>query len=161
VARALRQHGARVRYESERVGYNSRLDALQAAILRVKLPSLDASVAQRRHAADRYDALLQGAPLELPYRDPSAQHSFHQYTVQVDAERRDDVQRDLAQRGVQTVVYYPVPLHRQVAYRQPASVVLPRAEAAARSVLSLPLWPEITAATQARVAAALRGALLE
>jgi dTDP-4-amino-4,6-dideoxygalactose transaminase len=160
-ARALRQHGARVRYVSELVGYNSRLDALQAAILRVKLPTLDASVALRRRAADRYDALLEGAPLELPYRDPNAQHSFHQYTVRLAAERRDDVQRDLLQRGVQTVVYYPAPLHRQAAYRQAASVVLPRADAAAASVLSLPLWPEISEATQARVAALLRAALLE
>lgn len=160
-ARALRQHGARVRYESEVVGYNSRLDALQAAMLRVKLPSLDACVAQRRRAAARYDALLEGARLELPYRDPHAHHAFHQYTVRIEAERRDAVRRGLAEQGVQTVVYYPVPLHRLAAYRQPASVVLPQAEAAARSVLSLPLWPEITEAEQARVAAALRAALGE
>jgi dTDP-4-amino-4,6-dideoxygalactose transaminase len=163
-ARALRQHGARVRYESERVGYNSRLDALQAAILSVRLPSLDDNVAARRRAADRYDALLHGLELERPYRDPAAYHSFHQYTVKLAPERRDPVRRYLAERGVQTAVYYPIPLHLQPAYRPPAygealPRSLPRAEAAALSVLSLPIWPEITESDQARVASTLRAAL--
>jgi dTDP-4-amino-4,6-dideoxygalactose transaminase len=157
-ARALRQHGARQKYEHERLGQNSRLDALQAAILRVKLPSLDARVAARRAAASRYDALLAGVALVLPFRDPHAEHTFHQYTVRIDEARRDHVQDYLRERGIESVVYYRKPLHQQPVYRD-GGAVLPRAEAASRSVLSLPIWPEITLAEQAQVADALRAAL--
>jgi dTDP-4-amino-4,6-dideoxygalactose transaminase len=159
VARALRQHGSRDRYRAELHGYNSRLDALQAAILRVRLPLLDRSIALRRLAADRYDALLDDAGIELPFRDPRAEHSFHQYTVRLPPERRDEVQGYLADRGIGSVIYYPTPLHRQPVYRHLASEALPRAEAASRSVLSLPLWPEISEPEQRRVAATLRAAL--
>ncbi len=159
LARQLRQHGGKSKYESTRVGYNSRLDAIQAAILRVKLPGLDPSIDRRRSAADRYDALLEGLPLERPYRDPRAHHTFHQYTVRLGPERRDEVQRRLAEQAIASVVYYPIPLHLQPAYRGAVPTRLPHAEAAARSVLSLPLWPEISPADQERVAAALRLAL--
>jgi dTDP-4-amino-4,6-dideoxygalactose transaminase len=159
LARQLRQHGAKLKYESTRVGYNSRLDAIQAAILRVKLPGLDASIERRRDAAERYDALLDGLPLERPYRDPRAHHTFHQYTVRLPPERRDEVQRRLAEQAIVSVVYYPIPLHLQPAYRAAEPPRLPHAEAAARSVLSLPIWPEISAADQERVASALRAAL--
>jgi dTDP-4-amino-4,6-dideoxygalactose transaminase len=159
LARELRQHGSKLKYQSTRVGYNSRLDALQAAILRVKLPGLDADISRRRDAAERYDALLEGLPLERPYQDPSAHHTFHQYTVRLPPERRDEVQRHLAEQAITSVVHYPIPLHLQPAYRSADPVRLPHAEAAARSVLSLPIWPEISAADQERVASALRVAL--
>jgi dTDP-4-amino-4,6-dideoxygalactose transaminase len=159
LARALRQHGSRDRYQVEHHGYNSRLDALQAAILRVRLPLLDRNLTLRRRAADRYDALLADAGVELPFRDPRAEHSFHQYTVGLPPERRDDVQRYLAERGIRSHVYYPTPLHRQPVYRHLASAPLPRAEAASRRVLSLPLWPDISEAEQLQVAASLRAAL--
>jgi dTDP-4-amino-4,6-dideoxygalactose transaminase len=159
VARALRQHGARDRYQAELQGYNSRLDAVQAAILRVRLPLLDRNVALRRLAADRYDALLADPGIERPFRDPCAEHGFQQYTVRLPPERRDEVQAYLAERGIRGVVYYPTPLHWQPVYRHLASAALPRAEAASRSVLSLPLWPEISEPEQARVAATLRAAL--
>jgi dTDP-4-amino-4,6-dideoxygalactose transaminase len=159
-ARALRQHGARKRYEHERLGQNSRLDALQAAILRAKLPSLDARNAARRAAARRYDELLDGAPLELPFRDPRAEHTFHQYTVRLRPEQRDLVQARLREQGVESVVYYRTPLHQQPVYqRSGEGPSLPHAEAASRSVLSLPIWPEISLGEQRRVAAALRSAL--
>jgi dTDP-4-amino-4,6-dideoxygalactose transaminase len=125
----------------------------------VRLPFLDRNVALRRLAADRYDALLADAGVALPFRDPHAEHSFHQYTVQLPPERRDAVQGHLAERGVGSVVYYPTPLHWQPAYRHHASEALPRAEAASRSVLSLPLWPEISEPEQRRVATTLRAAL--
>jgi dTDP-4-amino-4,6-dideoxygalactose transaminase len=159
-ARALRQHGAHRRYEHERLGQNSRLDALQAAILRAKLPSLDACNAARRAAARRYDALLAGAPLELPFRDPRSEHTFHQYTVRLREEQRDLVQARLLEQGVESVVYYRTPLHHQPVYRKAgAAPVLPRAEAASRSVLSLPIWPEISSGDQESVSVALRAAL--
>lgn len=159
-ARALRQHGARRRYEHERLGQNSRLDALQAAILRVRLPSLDARNAARRAAAGRYAALLAGAPLDLPFQDPRAEHTFHQYTVRVCERQRDRVQARLKERGVESVVYYRTPLHLQPVYRgRGAAAALPHAEAASRAVLSLPIWPEISPAEQERVADVLRAAL--
>ncbi len=164
-ARALRQHGARQKYEHERLGYNSRLDALQAAILRAKLPSLDASIAGRRAAARRYDELLAGMPLELPFRDPRADHTFHQYTVRIGAGRRDAVQAYLGSRGVESVVYYRTPLHHQPVYlganAARCAPPLTQAEAASHAVLSLPIWPEISRAEQERVARLLRAALGE
>ena len=163
VARSLRQHGSRVKYVSERIGHNSRLDALQAAILRVKLPGLDASIERRRAAAARYDLLLAGTELELPWRDPRSHHTFHQYSVRIGGGRRDNVQRRLAERGIGAVVHYPLPLHLQPVYRSAGDALgarrLPHAEAATRSVLSLPLWPEITHADQRCVASALVEAL--
>jgi dTDP-4-amino-4,6-dideoxygalactose transaminase len=164
VARSLRQHGSRTKYVSERLGHNSRLDALQAAILRVKLPGLDVSIERRRAAVARYDALLGGTGLELPSRDPRSDHTFHQYTVRIHGGRRDGVQQRLAERGIATIVHYPLPLHLQPVYRASAMTGarrLPSAEAASQSVLSLPFWPEITPDDQRRVASALVEALAD
>lgn len=157
-ARALRAHGAgRDRYAHETIGYNSRLDALQAALLRVKLPHVDAWNAERRAAAARYDALLADLPhLERPHID--AEHVVHQYTVRVRGGRRDAVRQALAAEGIATMVYYPTPLHRLPPFRH-LGAHAPEAERASAEVLSLPLWPGIPEATQARVADALRRAL--
>lgn len=156
-ARMLRAHGARRKYQNEVLGYNSRLDALQAAFLRVKLPRLDASNAGRREAAARYRALLEGTPdLVLPVERPGAVHVYHQFTVRVLGGRRDALKAALAAAGVDTMVYYPTPAHRLPVYRGFGE--FPVAEQAAGEVLSLPIWPTIPAGVQERVARAVRQA---
>jgi dTDP-4-amino-4,6-dideoxygalactose transaminase len=160
-ARSLRQHGRRGTFDSTSVGYNSRLDSLQAAVLRLKLPKLDLAICARREAAARYDALLAPMPgLQIPWRAPLAAHTFHQYTLRIERGRRDRAQAHLAAHGVQSRVYYPVPLHRLSLYREAcAGLSLPEAEAACAAVLSLPIWPDIPVSAQERVAKLLRQAL--
>ncbi|MGD8495017.1 MAG: DegT/DnrJ/EryC1/StrS family aminotransferase [Gemmatimonadales bacterium] len=161
-ARMLRTHGERSRYHNEMLGYNSRLDALQAALLRVKLSRLDEFNRGRRAAAQRYDELLADlqATGELTAPAVTDGHMFHQYTVRIHGGRRDAVREALDVAGVGTMVYYPIPVHRLPVYADAyAGVELPAAETAAAEVLSLPIWPAIEAATQERVAAALADAL--
>lgn len=158
--RSLRDHGATHKYRSQEIGWNSRLDEIQAAVLRVKLRRLRSWNEQRRRHAAAYDALLQAIPgVVTPAVSPGGEHVFHQYTVRVP--RRDQVQKALAARGIATAVYYPLPLHLQPAYAalhcQPGS--LPQAERACAEVLSLPIYPELSAEDIARVAAALSEAL--
>lgn len=154
LARMLRAHGSRRKYHNEMVGYNSRLDALQAAFLRVKLRHVDAFNARRREVAASYHQFLQGVPgLVLP---PLVEgHVFHQYTVRI-LEGRDRVAEALAREGVGTMVYYPVPLHRLPVYAH-MGAALPEAERAAREVLSLPMGPFLSEEDLLRVADALRG----
>jgi dTDP-4-amino-4,6-dideoxygalactose transaminase len=153
----LRRHGGRVKYFHERVGYNSRLDEIQAAVLRVKLRHLEVWNAQRRKVAAFYDQLLQNLPVTTPYVGPGMTHVYHQYTIR--APRRDDLQLFLKDRGVGTMIYYPVPLHRQEIYAGlglgPGS--FPEAERAAVEVLSLPIYPEMTGEQIEEVADAIRG----
>jgi dTDP-4-amino-4,6-dideoxygalactose transaminase len=158
--RTLRSHGAARKYFNEVLGYNSRLDAVQAAVLRVKLARLDEALTERRGAAARYDRLLQGVDgVTLPPPlSPGEVHTHHQYTIQV--ERRDAVARHLAERGIATGVYYPVPLHRVPLFAvRSEPPPLPNAEHAAATVLSLPLWPTIHEAQQRRVVDALADAI--
>lgn len=158
-ARMLRVHGARKKYYHEMIGYNSRLDEIQAAILRVQLRYIDASNEARRQAARCYDELLHDvAGLVTPGQAPYAWHVYHQYTVRVLQGRRDVLRERLAARGVGTMVYYPVPLHELPVYAETRSD-LPEAEKAAGEVLSLPVWPRITDEFQFRVATVLREAL--
>jgi len=155
LARMLRAHGSRKKYHNELIGYNSRLDELQAAILRVKLPHVDQWNAGRRRAAARYAELLDDVPgLVTPQVQPGREHVFHQYTVRILGGQRDHVHERLADFGVSTMVYYPVPLHRLPMYDQ--GVTLHEAERAAAEVLSLPIWPQMDAAVQERVAALVR-----
>jgi len=158
-ARMLRTHGERKRYANERIGYNSRLDAMQAALLRVKLARIEAANEGRRRAATQYGELLADVPgIETPAVTNG--HVFHQYTVRIRGGRRDAVRARMDEAGVATMVYYPVPIHRLPVYEEAyREVSLPVAEAAAGEVLSLPIWPEIAAATQQRVAEALAEAL--
>jgi len=158
-ARALRAHGSRRKYFNEVVGYNSRLDALQAAVLRAKLPRVEGWNAARREAADRYRALLRPAPgITLPTERPGTWHVYHQFTIRVGGGRRDALRDWLAARGIGTMVYYPRPLHRMPPYAG-QSCPCPEAEAASREVLSLPMWPRIAPEAQQRVAQGILGFL--
>jgi dTDP-4-amino-4,6-dideoxygalactose transaminase len=159
MARKLRAHGSLKKYHNEILGYNSRMDTLQAAILSVKLPHVDEWNAARRAAAARYNTLLADVRgIVTPCERPDAHHVYHQYTVRVLNGTRDAVQKQMAEAGIATMVYYPVPLHRLPFYMERGEHY-PQAEAAAAEALSLPLWPQITPAIQARVAAALRAAV--
>jgi dTDP-4-amino-4,6-dideoxygalactose transaminase len=160
VARMLRTHGGVAKYRNELVGYNSRLDELQAAVLRVKLPGLDRSNQRRREVAARYAARLRGIPgLGLPVERPGACHVYHQYTVRIGGGRRDELRRHLAEDGIATMVYYPVPIHRLPVYAHRAVAGLPHAEQAADEVLSLPMWPDLPRHLQGLVISCLAARL--
>ena len=144
--RMLRSHGSSKKYHSESQGMNSRLDELQAAILRVKLPHLDSWNEGRRNVAALYRAALGAAEgVELPQEHEHATHVYHQFTIRVS--NRDEVQKQLAERGIQTFVYYPVPLHLQKMYAHfdYKRGDLPQSEKAADEALSLPMYPELSA----------------
>ena len=153
--RLLREYGWRERYVSAIPGENSRLDEMQAALLRVKLAGLDADNARRGAVAARYDALLAGTGLILPHTRPEATPVFHQYVVR--HARRDDLRAYLTAQGIGSLIHYPVPIHQQPAYARFATGPLPQTEEAARTVLSLPLYPEIPDEHVERTAEALRG----
>jgi dTDP-4-amino-4,6-dideoxygalactose transaminase len=148
--RALRAHGQSQRYRHEVLGGNFRLDALHAALLRVKLPRLHAWNERRLGHARAYDQLLRGTPLVLPRFRPG--DVVHHYVVR--APDRERLREHLAARGVQTEVYYPLPLHRQPATAQDVS--LPRAERACAEVLALPVHAELPDGAVEHVAAAIR-----
>jgi len=154
--RMLRVHGARKKYYNERVGVNSRLDEIQAAILRVKLRYLDEWNARRRSAAARYNQLLSEVHgITTPYEAPYAYHVYHQYTIRVHNGQRDRLQALLKEAGIDTFVYYPVPLHQLPVYEHRRDC-LPEAERASREVLSLPMGPLICLDTQQQVADRIR-----
>jgi len=160
-ARMLRVHGSRRKYHNEVVGYNSRLDELQAAILRVKLPHVEEWNAGRVLAAERYEDFLEGDDRVL-LPEISEGHVFNQYTVRLPGNGRDRVQTRLAQEGIDTMVYYPVPCHRLKVYEQShREVSCPEAEMACAEVLSLPLWPGIDEGIQAQVASTLSAVIRE
>lgn len=153
-ARALRAHGSLRKHHNEMLGHNSRLDELQAALLRVKLPHLDTANAGRRLVAARYTELLNATPGVLtPTTAEHVTHVFHQYTVRI-AQGRDTVADRLGRAGVGTMVYYPVPVHHLPIYDR-RDLHLPEAEGAAAEVLSLPIWPSMADQTIERVASAL------
>ena len=147
-ASMIANHGQKTKYNHQSIGCNSRLDTLQAAVLDVKLRHLDEFTAARQSAAHLYDELLAScAPkLLLPLRTTSSTHVFHQYTVQIKDGRRDEVRLKLRERGIPSMVYYPLPVHRQAAYRTlvRCSGTLPVATALCESVLSLPIHTEMT-----------------
>jgi dTDP-4-amino-4,6-dideoxygalactose transaminase len=143
----LRMHGGAKMYFHDEVGYNSRLDALQAAVLQAKLPHLQAWSAKRRSNAAYYDkALANVTEIRTPVVEPSNESIFNQYTIRVD--RRDDLQAFLKGRGIGTAIYYPLPLHLQpcFAYLGYKEGACPESERAAKEVLSLPIYPELTTA---------------
>jgi dTDP-4-amino-4,6-dideoxygalactose transaminase len=148
--RRLRVHGGATEYHHDEVGFNSRLDTLQAAVLRVKLPHLDAWSDARRAHANAYTRLLSEAGLEglvtPPYVRPGVRHIFHQYVIRVADGRRDALLEHLKRGGVGTKVYYPVPLHLQkcFAHLGHREGDFPESERAARETLALPIFPELT-----------------
>jgi len=154
--RMLRVHGIERRYFHDVHGYNSRLDEIQAAILRVKLPHLNAWNARRNQIAARYDAGLAGLPVILPLTAPGNTHVFHVYALLT--EPRDALQQFLADRGVPTLIYYPRPLHLQQVYADLGHREgdFPVAEAVSRKILPLPMYPELTDEQVDHVAATAR-----
>jgi len=166
--RVLRNHGQSSIYHYEAVGMNSRLDALQAAVLQIKLPYLDTWNAQRAQVADRYQQLL--APVSgvsSPPASSGGQSAWNQYTVRISASgaaqnRRDRAQKHLQQQGIGSMIYYPLPLHLQPVYRclgyQPGQLSV--AEQAAQEVLSLPMFPELLPEEQEQVILGLKDSLV-
>ena len=167
--RRLRNHGSRQRYYHEEIGWNSRLDALQAAVLRIKLKHIDDWNQQRRSIAAKYDALFRTAglvkdaattvdaqaPIALLQTRPQAFHIYHQYVVR--ALRRDELRAFLSERGIGTEIYYPVPLHLQqsFAYLGYKPGDFPESERAAKESLALPIFPELREDERQRVVAAI------
>lgn len=141
--RVLRNYGSRIKYFNEMKGFNSRLDSLQAAVLQVKLKYLDEWNARRRAVADLYTSSLRGTALKLPGWPAWAEHVFHLFVVR--CQNRDDLQNHLKDRGIGSLIHYPVPPHLQSAYSELgfAEGSLPITEAIHREVLSLPMGPHL------------------
>ena len=159
-ARSIANHGMGERYHYDTVGINSRLDSIQAAVLDAKLTHLDEYTAARRAAAAAYDSALRGAEgLVLPTKAPYTTHVYHQYTVRIEGKDRNEVRKRLADRGVPSMIYYPIPLHQQKAYRALGYKEgdFPVSERLASTVLSLPMHTELTVEVQERIAEAVAG----
>jgi UDP-2-acetamido-2-deoxy-ribo-hexuluronate aminotransferase len=145
-------HGSRKRYYHETIGVNSRMDTLQAAILGVKLKHLEQWHEARRRAAQFYNKLFKGKPLDTPYEAPYSRHIYHQYTLRL--RNRDKVAESLAHKKIPHAIYYPIPLHLQQAYQSVGMPKgsLPKTERAAEEVLSLPMHTELTEEQQRFIA---------
>ena len=158
-AQMVANHGQRVKYHHDIVGCNSRLDTLQAAVLDVKLKYLDQYTEARQAAAARYDRLLADVEgIVIPARATNSTHVFHQYTLRVPHGRRDALKAFLAERGIPSMIYYPVPLHLQKAYANECQGKgpFPVAERLSGEVLSLPMHTELDLATQEFIADSIR-----
>lgn len=145
--RMIANHGSKKRYYHEIVGCNSRLDSMQAAVLRIKLPKLDEYCDARRAAADHYDqAFAPYADIITPYRADYSHHVFHQYTLQLKGIDRDEVQKLLAERDIPSMIYYPVPCHKQEMFNEfgGADYNLPVTDELTECVISLPIHTELT-----------------
>ncbi len=150
LCRKLRAHGGQHKYYNEMIGYNSRLDAMQAAVLNVKLNYIQKWNMQRRHVAQRYNDMFAGTDCIVT---PSIAegHVFHQYTIRLKDTDRDAVAAKMKQRGIATMVYYPVP-QDQLPVFEGKYDMKPRTAQAAKEVLSLPIWPELAAEKQQEIA---------
>ncbi len=140
-------HGQKTRYYHELVGCNSRLDTIQAAVLRIKLRHLDEYCNARRIAADYYDAAFKNSPnITTPYRAPYAHHVFHQYTLQLKNVDRDSLPQKLAAKNIPSMIYYPVPCHKQNMLKEygTANDYLPVTDMLQGCVISLPIHTELT-----------------
>lgn len=156
--RCLRNHGSHVRYHHDVIGYNSRLDEMQAAILRVKLRHIDRFNRERRRVAHRYNELLAGSGVVTPHEDGKGVHVFHQYTLLT--ERREHLMQALQQEDIACAIYYPIPLHRQKAFAELSDATrAPVAEHVSARCLSLPIYPEMSEAQILTVTEVIRQAL--
>lgn len=156
--KVLRNHGSRVRYHHSVIGYNSRLDDIQAAILRVKLRKIDNFNSGRRRVAHLYSELLRDI-VTVPYEDGKGVHVYHQYTVLTD--RRDVIMAKLSEKQISSAVYYPIPLHKQDVFAEAyAGLSLPVSEDVASRCMSLPVYPEMPEESVRLVAQAIREALI-
>lgn len=147
--RLLRNHGSKKRYYHSEIGFNSRLDEIQATVLRVKLNRIDEYNKKRREKAGLYSERLKGIPIQTPCEPQDCYHVYHQYTIRipsVHSNLRDRVSESLASRSIASTIYYPLPLHLQEVYRFLCyrNGDLPVSEVASEEVLSLPIYPEIT-----------------
>ena len=152
--RMIANHGQVTTYYHDVIGVNSRLDSIQAAVLYVKLKHLDEYAAARNSVADRYDEAFSGIEeLQAPVRQPNSTHVFHQYTVRVRDGRRDELKQHLADQGVPSNIFYPLPLNEQKAFRGfvPEGLSLPVTEQLCREVLSLPIHTEMDDETIDRI----------
>jgi dTDP-4-amino-4,6-dideoxygalactose transaminase len=155
--KCLRVHGMEPKYFHKYMGWNARLDAIQAAILRVKLPHLESWIRARQEAACRYDALIERNSLtgflERPVVRPDRRHVFNQYVIRVADGQRDALVQHLKTDGIGCDIYYPVPLHLQECMSHLGYVEgdFPASEAASQCVLALPMYPELTREQQERV----------
>jgi dTDP-4-amino-4,6-dideoxygalactose transaminase len=154
--RMLRDWGQERKYQHVLQGYNYRMDGLQGAVLRVKLPYMEAWTEARRAHAAQYDALLADTGVQTPAVLPSRRHVYHIYAVRTP--HRDGVQQALQDHGIQTGIHYPIPVHLQPAYADLGhrAGAFPHSEAAAREVLSLPMFPELTPELQERVVSVMQ-----
>lgn len=157
---SLRNHGSKVRYYHDEIGFNSRLDEIQAAIIRVKMKYIDVYNGKRNNNAVLYNKYLAASGIQTPSEQQGTKHVFHQYTIKI--KNRDAVKKRLDDGKVtSSMIYYPVPLHLQAAYKElgmmPGS--LPKAEQAAQEVLSLPMYPELTEEQIKQVADAVKKAI--
>ncbi|MGY6276972.1 DegT/DnrJ/EryC1/StrS family aminotransferase [Methylomonas sp. MgM2] len=154
----FRNHGSDVRYYHDVIGYNSRLDELQAVVLRTKLKRIDRYNAARRHAAHLYSSLMADLPLTTPYEDGIGVHVYHQYTLLCD--RREQVMQALQDRQIACAVYYPVPLHQQNAFKDDcAGMSLPVTESVAARCFSLPICANLADDTVKQIVDVIRVAL--
>ncbi|MGA7827887.1 MAG: DegT/DnrJ/EryC1/StrS family aminotransferase [Geobacteraceae bacterium] len=152
--RVLRNHGSRQRYHHHVIGFNSRLDEIQAVILRAKLKHIDEYNSNRRRVAALYNELLSGLDLLLPHEDGKGVHVFHQYTIL--SAHRDRIMKALAEQEIASAIYYPIPLHRQDVFAEGyRDCSLPVAENVVQQCLSLPIFPEMTEEQIERVVAAI------
>lgn len=145
--RTIANHGMKQRYYHEIVGVNSRLDSIQAAVLRIKLPKLDEYCEARRAAADYYDKAFKDHPnITPPYRAPYSHHVYHQYTLKLNGVDRNEVQKRLAERDVPSMIYYPVPCHKQEMFKDFGgdNYNLPITDKLTEYVISLPIHTELT-----------------
>ncbi len=160
--RLLAAHGMQPRYYHHEVGINSRLDSMQAAVLLVKWKRLENYTQARQANAARYQSLFEDAKLdscfELPYRDPAANHVWNQYGIRIADGKRDALKKYLAEQGVGSEIYYPVPLHLQKCFASLGYTEgsLPKTEQACREILHLPIYPELTLDEQYRVVDSIR-----
>ena len=156
--RVLRNHGSRERYHHNMIGYNSRLDELQAIILRIKLKHIDTYNQHRRRVAHRYSDALADTSIQTAYEDGIGLHIYHQYTLLHD--ERDRIMQALQEHGIACAVYYPIPLHKQEVYQSACrDVHLPVAENVARKCFSLPVYPELEDEKIDMIADVIKGAL--